>query len=93
MGERGTIVIEGLGGSYGPERLTLIRRPAQFGVPEVETEIFNDTDRCWLAQWESMELAIRCGEELNGSAADSLACLRAIEACRQSSSERRMVAL
>jgi hypothetical protein len=40
-----------------------------------------------------MELAIRCGEELNGSAADSLACLRVIEACRQSSSERRMVAL
>jgi predicted dehydrogenase len=93
VGERGAIVIEGLGGSYGPERLTLIRRPAQFGVPEVETEIFDDTDRCWLSQWESMELAIRCGEELNGSAADSLACLRVVEACRQSSSERRMVAL
>src|SRR5439155_4723395 len=63
VGERGAIVIEGLGGSYGPERLTLIRRPPQFGVPEITTETFADPDRCWLAQWEEMELAIRCGEE------------------------------
>src|SRR5207245_771666 len=42
VGERGSIAIEGLGGSYGPERLTLIRRPERFGVPEVETETFGD---------------------------------------------------
>jgi predicted dehydrogenase len=93
VGERGAIVIEGLGGSYGPERLTLIRRPEGFGVPEIETETFDDPDRCWLAQWEMMERAIRCGEELSGSAADSLACLRIIEACRQSSNDRKMVSL
>ena len=39
VGERGALVIEGLGGSYGPERLTLVRRPEKFGVPEIETEI------------------------------------------------------
>ena len=93
VGERGTIVIEGLGGSYGAERLTLIRRPAQFGVPEIETETFDDPDRCWLAQWQAMELAIRCGVAVNGSAADSLACLRVIEACRESSDTRKMVSL
>jgi predicted dehydrogenase len=93
VGERGTIVIEGLGGSYGPERLTLIRRPEKFGVPEITTETFTDPDRCWLAQWEEMERAIRCGNEPSGSAADSLACLRVIEAARASSAERKMVAL
>jgi predicted dehydrogenase/UTP-glucose-1-phosphate uridylyltransferase len=93
VGVRGTIAIEGLGGSYGPERLTLIRRPEEFGVPLVETETFDDPDRCWLAQWEGMERAIRCGEAVNGSAADSLASLRVIEACRQSSDERKMVVL
>jgi hypothetical protein len=40
-----------------------------------------------------MELAIRCGEEPSGSAADSLACLRVIEAARLSSVERRLVVL
>lgn len=93
VGERGTIVIEGLGGSYGPERLTLIRRPEQFGVPEITTEAFADPDRTWLAQWEELERAIRCGDEPSGSAADSLACLRVIEAARVSSAERKMVAL
>ena len=93
VGERGTIVIEGLGGSYGPERLTLVRRPEQFGVPQIETETFADPDRCWLAQWEEMERAIRCGEEPSGSAADSLACLRVIEAARLSSAERKLVRL
>ena len=91
VGERGSIAIEGLGGSYGTERLTLIRRPERFGVPEVETEEFADPDSCWRAQWEEMELAIRYGREPSGSAADSLACLRAIEAARRSSAERRMV--
>jgi predicted dehydrogenase len=93
VGERGTIVIEGLGGSYGPERLTLIRRPEQFGVPEIARETFADSDHCWLAQWEEMERAIRCGDEPSGSAADSLACLLVIEAAGVSSVERRMVAL
>jgi predicted dehydrogenase len=93
VGERGAISIEGLGGSYGPERLNLIRRAAQFGVPQIEAQTFTDTDACWLAQWEEMERAIRCGDEPSGSAADSQACLRIIEACRQSSAERRMVTL
>jgi predicted dehydrogenase len=93
VGERGAIIIEGLGGSYGPERLTLVRRPEQFGVPAIESETCAGPDRCWLAQWEEMELAIRCGEEPSGSAADSLACLRVIEAARLSSVERRLVVL
>jgi predicted dehydrogenase len=93
VGERGAIIIEGLGGSYGPERLTLVRRPEQFGLPAIETENFADPDRCWLAQWEELERAIRCGEEPGGSAADSLACLRVIEAARLSSAERKMITL
>jgi predicted dehydrogenase len=90
-GERGAIAIEGLGGSYGPERLTLVRRPEHFGVPEIETETFDDSDRCWRAQWLELERAIRCGDEPGGSAADSLACLRVIEAARRSSVEGRRV--
>ena len=93
VGERGAIIIEGLGGSYGSERLTLVRRPIQFGVPSIEAETFSNPQHCWLAQWEEMERAIRCGEEPSGSAADSLACLRVIEAARLSSAERKMVTL
>ena len=38
-------------------------------------------------------ILVRCGNEPSGSAADSLACLRVIEAARASSAERKMVAL
>src|SRR5262249_49708364 len=93
VGERGAIGIEGLGGSYGPEQLTLVRRPEGFGAPDIKIETFPDPERCWRAQWEEMELAIRRAEEPNGSAADSLACLRVIEACRKSSIERSLVSL
>jgi predicted dehydrogenase len=91
VGERGTIAVEGLGGSYGPERMTLVRRPEQFGAPEVRTETFDNPDQCWAEQWAAMERAIRCGEPVNGGVSDALACLRVIEACRRSSAERRMV--
>jgi predicted dehydrogenase len=93
VGERGALIVEGLGGSYGPERLTIVRRPPQFGAPEVATETFSEPDACWAAQWQEMERAIRCGDEPNGSAADSLACLRIIEAARESSSTRKTISL
>src|SRR5262249_43097675 len=87
-GELGTLIIDGLGGSYGPERLTRIERQAEFGAPIVQpVEEFANSDDCWAAQWAEMERAIRTGDPPCGSAADSLAALRIIEACRQSSKE------
>ena len=93
VGELGTLIVEGLGGSYGPERLTLVKRPATFGVPAIETEQFADPDDCWRAQWEDFILAVRLGREPNGSGADSLAALRVVEACRRSSQERKGISL
>ncbi|MEO7649498.1 MAG: sugar phosphate nucleotidyltransferase [Bryobacteraceae bacterium] len=92
VGERGTLLIEGLGGSYGPERLTWIERRPEFGVPiRHPIEDFPNPGDCWSAQWLEMERAIRGGDIPCGSAADSLAALRTIEACRCSSKERRAV--
>lgn len=91
VGELGTLILEGLGGSYGPERLTLIRRPAEFGIPLVETQEFSNPDDCWRAQWEELETAIRGGREPNGSGSDALAALRVVEACRLSSLEQRAI--
>ncbi len=93
VGELGTIVIEGLGGSYGPERLTWVRRPAEFGVPQLETETFADPDACWRAQWEEFIQAVRLRREPNGSGTDSLAALRVVEACHRSSEERKRVSV
>ena len=90
-GERGALRVEGLGGSYGPEGLTIIRRPEAFGVPEVETLEFENPDECWMAEWSEFTAAIREGRPPLGDVHDSLAALRAVEACYRSSREQRAV--
>jgi len=86
--ERGALAMEGLGGSYGPERLTVIRRPEQFGVPQVETIEFDCPDQCWTDEWDEFVELVRQGRS-PGNGADSLAALRAVEACYRSSREGR----
>ncbi len=91
VGERGSLAIEGLGGSYGPQRLTIVRRPEQFGVPEVETIPFDNPEQCWPDEWAEFVAAIREGRPPLGDARDSLAALRAVEACYRSARESRAV--
>ena len=39
VGEKGKILIEGLGGSYGKEKLTLFKMKPEMGVPEIKNGI------------------------------------------------------
>ncbi len=81
VGERGSLLVEGLGGSYGPERLTVIRRPEQFGVPQVETQEFSNPDQCWTDEWAEFTAALQEGRQPLGDVSDSLAVLRLVEDC------------
>ena len=85
VGERGSLLVEGLGGSYGPEQLTILRRPEQFGVPQVETEQFPNPDQCWTDEWTEFTTAIQEGRLPLGNLSDSLAALRLVEDCYRSS--------
>jgi predicted dehydrogenase len=83
--------VEGLGGSYGPERLRIVRRPEQFGVPAVETLEFEDPEQCWAGEWAEFTSAVREGRAPLGDGGDSLAALRAVEACYRSARESAVV--
>ena len=91
VGARGALTVEGLGGSYGPEALTIVRRPEQFGVPQVERVEFKDPEQCWTDEWAEFVSAVREGRAPLGDARDSLAALRVVEACYRSTRESRMV--
>jgi predicted dehydrogenase len=91
VGERGSLAVEGLGGSYGPETLTIIERPEQFGAPQVETVVFEHPEQCWADEWAEFLSAIREERPPLGDGRDSLAALRAVEACYRSSCEERAV--
>jgi predicted dehydrogenase len=81
VGEKGSLMVEGLGGSYGPERLTVIRRPPEFGVPQVATQEFEHPESCWAEEWAEFTAAVREGRRPPGDISDSLAVLRLAEAC------------
>jgi predicted dehydrogenase len=102
FGEAGYLIVEGLGGSYGVERLTIGKRPRKTGmglspisylggVPEEETLIFDGPDVSWEREWKEFTAAIREGREPLGNGSDGLEANRMLEAVYQSARENRPV--
>jgi predicted dehydrogenase len=57
FGEEGAVLVEGLGGSYGLEKLAFVRR-LKAGVPDVEEILFppdrsDGLDEVWATEWRS----------------------------------------
>jgi predicted dehydrogenase len=58
FGRDGYARVEGLGGSYGAETLTIGRRLAEGGVPQESTIECDDPDLSWEADWRDMVTAV-----------------------------------
>jgi len=78
FGERGGVVVDGLGGSYGPERLTIYHR-AEAGAPREETEEYPGPDTSWVAEWDDFMTAIRTGVPSPAAAEDGVRALQLVE--------------
>jgi predicted dehydrogenase len=79
-GDRGALVIEGLGGSYGPQVLTIIRRNMAGGVPEMERKSFEGPDPSWAAEWADFAGAMH-GEKMRlGGVDEALQVMATIDA-------------
>jgi len=59
FGSEGFIHIDGLGGSYGVETLSVGKRNSKGGAPTIETESFPGKDESWRLEWEDFILAIK----------------------------------
>jgi predicted dehydrogenase len=93
FGEDGYAMIEGLGGSYGLERLTWGKR--DFTAPFSHTTIeYRGGDSSWNAEWRDFAQAVREGRQPTmGTVQDGAAALKITLACYQSNAERRFVTL
>lgn len=79
FGEHGALAVEGLGGSYGTERLIVTeRRPGE--PPLVAEESFPGPDTSWTEEWREFVRAIRTGDTPLGDGADGLAAMRLVDA-------------
>ncbi len=54
--------VDGLGRSYGPERLRIYRMGPELGPPERQEIHYRDVDRSWEAEWEHFAEAIAAGD-------------------------------
>ncbi|MCL5292433.1 MAG: Gfo/Idh/MocA family oxidoreductase [Actinobacteria bacterium] len=90
-GRKGSLQVDGLGGGYGSERLT-ISLGAGTGRPPEEKEVaFDDAGACWVNEWEDFVVAIAGKGRAIGDGADALAALGLVSALYESDAERRII--
>jgi predicted dehydrogenase len=86
----GSASVDGLGGSYGVERLTVARRREEGGAPEISETAFDGPDLSWAAEWDAFVASVtrRCAgeaeEPCDGDASAGLAAMRMVDALYRS---------
>lgn len=92
-GEDGSACVEGLSGSYGPQRLVLARRSHEGGPPEMSEMAFPTSDISWRHEWDDFVTGLTTGEMLHGSAADGVAVMRMLDVLYESARAGKVVGL
>jgi predicted dehydrogenase len=79
FGRSGKLQVDGLGGSYGPERLTVYRMLPEMGPPETTAWEFPGPDTSWRDELAHFTDCIQTGTPPSGSLHDALASLEVVE--------------
>ena len=93
FGRDGYVIVDGIGGSYGAEKLTLGHCHAESGPPTEKCFEFPGPDRSWLAEWEEFTSAIQESRQPLANGEDGLQAMRVIDALYQSSRTGGLVKL
>jgi predicted dehydrogenase len=80
FGRTGVLKVDGLGGSYGPERLTLARMTPGMGPPPVEHWPFPGDDTSWAGEYRALLDAIEGRPSAIARLDDALAVLEVVDA-------------
>jgi predicted dehydrogenase len=78
-GRRGKLAIEGLGGSYGPERLTYYKMLPQMGPPETQTWEYPENDDSWALEMAAFIDDIHLGREPSPGLREGIRTLEIVE--------------
>lgn len=73
------IQIEGLGGSYGPEKLIHYQMKPELGPPDSKTYEFPAEDQSWALEFQEWQQAIAEGRRPHGDITDCLAALGVVD--------------
>jgi predicted dehydrogenase len=78
-GKTGKIQIDGLGGSYGTEKLTYYQMLPQMGPPKISVWEYPGEDHSWDLEFKSFIDAINTGSPLNGDIKDAYEALKIVD--------------
>lgn len=92
FGADGYLIVEGLGGGYGTERLIRGKKASNEPFRSEITE-FRGPDPSWEDEWKEFEAAIQEGREPMGNATDGLEAMRLVFAAYESARRRSEVSL
>lgn len=92
FGDRGYLEINGLGGSYGKERLVFGKRRKEFGKPIIKEYEF-EKDDSWQKEWENFSRAIKGKEKFSGDMFDGLKANQIIEGIYKSAEKAKIIKL
>jgi predicted dehydrogenase len=93
LGRDGYLRIDGLGGSYGTEKLTVGRRRLESGPPLEETFEFPGPDVSWQAEWQEFTSAIQEGRQPLANGEEGLQTMRTLAAIYESTCTGQVVHL
>lgn len=75
FGRDGKLQVDGLGGSYGVERLTHYRMRPELGPPETTIWEYPGEDTSWRDEWRHLLACLRGESQLEGTLEDATAAL------------------
>ena len=79
FGRDGKLQIDGLGGSYGVERLSFYRMLPRMGPPETTIWEYPGDDQSWHAEFAHFRECIAAGQQPLGNLEDAIAALKVVE--------------
>jgi predicted dehydrogenase len=93
FGRDGYLGLEGLGGSYGTETLTVGRRRPEGGAPEITQTAFPGPDESWRLEWEEFVGAMTRGTPYQGTPREGVGVMAALDGLYRSARAARPVVL
>ena len=86
FGEKGSLEINGLGGSYGTETLKIGKRIAAGKAPEFTEEVFEGEDLSWKSEWDDFLSG-------SGNADDGIGAMKILDALYRSAKSGKTIDL
>ena len=93
FGTTGALVIDGLGGSYGPETLTVYHRRSEGGAPREVRQVYTGDDVSWRLEWQAMLAGLSAEGPGPGTAEDGLVVMQVLDGLYRSAKAGQAVAV